>query len=268
MMTAWPHHSIAARLFKRGKVLHNEFNHQVLNPRILIIEDEEDISGLLSFYLQSQGFDVQTASDGLLGFNAFMAAPPDLLLLDLMLPKMGGMEICGRLKRDERYRNIPIIMLTAKNSEADRILGFEVGADDYVTKPFSMQEVALRIKSQLGKVLKRNLDSHQVPVDMILEYEGLVINPLKHEVCWNNNRINLTCLEFKLLYFLALRPDRVLERQTLLKYVWGYQEDSNTRTVDTHMVRLRDKLDEAGKCIETIRGVGYRFNPNFNKYIN
>ena len=245
--------------------MHSEFNHQALSYRILIIEDEEDISELLSFYLQSQGFEVQIAADGLTGFNCFMGAPPDLLLLDLMLPKMGGMEICGRLKRDERYRDIPIIMLTAKNSEADRILGFEVGADDYVTKPFSLQEVALRIKSQLGKVLKKSvINQQQIPTDVILEYGSLIINPLKYEVCWKNERLKLTSLEFKLIYFLAARPDRVLERQTLLKYVWGYRQESNTRTVDTHMVRLRDKLGEAENCIETIRGVGYRFNPHFN----
>ncbi|MDR1922322.1 MAG: response regulator transcription factor [Candidatus Adiutrix sp.] len=242
-----------------------EFN-QDRSPRILVIEDEEDISGLLNFYLQSQGFEVQIAADGLTGFSNFTAAPPDLLLLDLMLPRMGGMEICGRLKRDERYRDIPIIMLSAKNNEADRILGLEVGADDYVIKPFSLQEVALRIKSQLGKTYKRPADRQaQAPTDIILEYGALLINPLKHEICWKNNSLHLTGLEFKLLYFLASRPDRVLDRQTLLRHIWGHMHDSQTRTVDTHMARLRDKLGEAEKCIETVRGVGFRFNPNFSR---
>lgn len=228
----------------------------------MIIEDEEEIRNLLSLYLESQGFEVQGAAEGLSGFRDFMAAPPDLLLLDLMLPQMGGLEICGRLKRDERFQHIPIIMLTARNSEADRILGFEVGADDYVAKPFSLQEVTLRVKSLLSRSRKSQTSNHSSAMERILEFGQLVINPLKYEVRWADKKIKLTSLEFKLLYYLASRPDRVVERQTLLKNVWKYGEDNQTRTVDAHMVRLRGKLGEAEEYIETIRGVGYRFNPD------
>jgi DNA-binding response OmpR family regulator len=219
---------------------------------ILIVEDEHDVVDLLSINLRKAGgFIVSTARDGATGLTKARGEKPGFIILDLMLPKMPGLEVCKLLKSDPTTRHIPIMMLTAKAEEIDRIVGLEFGADDYVTKPFSPREVVLRIRAIL-----RRRDGQ--PEDERLTAGSITIDPARHEVSVGGKRVSLTSIEFKLLRTLMQRRGRVQARDRLLNEVWGYESMIDTRTVDTHVRRLREKLGKAGDTVETVRGFGYR----------
>jgi DNA-binding response OmpR family regulator len=222
------------------------------SKNILIVEDERDVVDLLVLNLRKAGgFAVSTASDGATGLNKARTDKPAFIILDLMLPKMPGLEVCKILKSDPATRHIPIMMLTAKAEEIDRIVGLEFGADDYVTKPFSPREVVLRIQAILRRGEAKPEEDH-------LTAGPITIDPERHEVSVAGKRVNLTSLEFKLLRTLMQRRGRVQARDRLLNEVWGYESVIDTRTVDTHVRRLREKLGKAGSAVETIRGFGYR----------
>ena len=216
---------------------------------ILIIEDESDVADLLTLNLRKAGFRISTAADGASGLQKARDDRPDFIILDLMLPKMSGLEICKILKSDNATSHTPILMLTARAEEIDRIVGLEFGADDYVTKPFSPREVVLRIRAIFRRGEK---------ADESLKAGPISIDPARHEVRINGKRVRLTSLEFKLLRTLMQRRGRVQERDRLLNEVWGYESVIDTRTVDTHVRRLREKLGKAGDIVETVRGFGYR----------
>ncbi|PYL12663.1 MAG: DNA-binding response regulator [Verrucomicrobia bacterium] len=222
---------------------------------ILIVEDERDVVDLLTFNLRKAGFTISTTTDGAAGLQKARAEKPAFIILDLMLPKMPGLEICKILKSDSATRQIPIMMLTAKAEEIDRILGLELGADDYVTKPFSPREVILRIKAILRRA-ERTAEGER------LRAGSIVIDPARHEVSIAGKHVNLTGLEFKLLRTLMQRRGRVQTRDRLLNDVWGYESIIDTRTVDTHVRRLRRKLGKAANAIESVRGFGYRLREN------
>jgi two-component system phosphate regulon response regulator PhoB len=223
--------------------------------RILIVEDEKDVVDLLMLNLRKAGFKVRSTADGASGLEKTRAERPDLLILDLMLPKIPGLEVCKILKSDPATRSIPILMLTARAEEIDRIIGLEFGADDYVTKPFSPREIILRIKAILRRI-------ESGPDDERLSAGPIAIDPSRHEVHVAGHPVHLTSLEFKLLWTLMQRRGRVQNRDRLLNEVWGYEAVIDTRTVDTHVRRLREKLAPAGDVIETVRGFGYRLREN------
>lgn len=226
---------------------------------ILVIEDEPDINKTISYNLLTEGFEPISAYNLLEADNWIQSNSPDLILLDLMLPDGSGLDFCKRIKSKDKFNNIPIIILTAKDDEVDKVVGFELGADDYVTKPFSVRELILRIKAILKRKTitsySENVDSNESK-----EFGKLKIDADSHEVFIDNNEIILTALEFKLLKHLVDRRGRVQTRDQLLSDVWGYSAQITTRTVDTHVKRLREKLGIMGKHVETIRGVGYRFS--------
>jgi two-component system phosphate regulon response regulator PhoB len=217
--------------------------------QVLIIEDESDVADLLEMTLRKAGFKAWTTGDGASGLQKARDNRPDFIILDLMLPKMSGLDVCRILKGDATTSHIPILMLTAKAEEIDRIVGLEFGADDYVTKPFSPREVMLRIRA----ILRRGEKPEET-----LKAGSILIDPARHQVRVNGKRVHLTSLEFKLLRTLMQRRGRVQERDKLLNDVWGYESVIDTRTVDTHVRRLREKLGKAGDVIETVRGFGYR----------
>jgi two-component system, OmpR family, phosphate regulon response regulator PhoB len=223
--------------------------------KILIIEDEADVADLLSLNLRNAGFKVSTAADGASGLQKVRDDRPDFIILDLMLPRMSGLEVCKILKSDTATSHIPILMLTAKAEEIDRIVGLEFGADDYVTKPFSPREVVLRIGAIMRRADAKEEEEH-------LAVGSIVIDASRHEVSVNGKRVNLTSLEFKLLRTLMQRRGRVQARDRLLNDVWGYESVIDTRTVDTHVRRLRKKLGKAADVIESVRGFGYRLREN------
>src|SRR5213594_4364128 len=219
--------------------------------KILIIEDEQDVADLLALNLRKTGYRVSTAADGASGLQKARDDKPDFIILDLMLPKMSGLEVCRILKSDTATSHISILMLTAKAEEVDRVVGLEFGADDYVTKPFSPREVTLRIKAILRRGEPKSDGEH-------LTAGPIRIDPGRHEVFVNSKPVNLTMLEFKLLSTLMERRGRVQARDRLLNDVWGYESVIDTRTVDTHVRRLRKKLGKAADLIESVRGFGYR----------
>jgi two-component system phosphate regulon response regulator PhoB len=221
--------------------------------KILIIEDESDVADLLTLNLRKAGFKTSTAADGASGLQKVRDARPDFIILDLMLPKMSGLEVCKILKSDTATSHTPILMLTAKAEEIDRIVGLEFGADDYVTKPFSPREIVLRIRA----ILRRG----ETPEER-LKAGPISIDPARYEVRINGKQVHLTSIEFKLLQKLIQRRGRVQDRDRLLNEVWGYESVIDTRTVDTHVRRLREKLGKAGDAIETVRGFGYRLREN------
>jgi two-component system phosphate regulon response regulator PhoB len=220
--------------------------------RILIVEDEPDVVDMLTLNLRkADSFTITTAADGAIGLRKAREENPALIILDLMLPKMPGLEVCKALKSDVATKHIPIIMLTAKAEEIDRIIGLEFGADDYVTKPFSPREIVLRVKA----ILRRGKGD---VVEEPLSVGGITLDPARHHVAVNGKAVRLTSVEFKLLSMLMLRRGRVQARDRLLNEVWGYESLIDTRTVDTHVRRLRKKLGKAADAIETVRGFGYR----------
>jgi two-component system phosphate regulon response regulator PhoB len=224
-----------------------------MKPKILVVDDEPEAVELVEFNLRQAGFDVVTAADGAEALKRARALLPNLIVLDLMLPEVDGLEVCKMLRRDPLTAAVPIVMVTARAAEIDRVLGLELGADDYITKPFSPRELTLRIK----KILQRRQAAVQEPA--VLKFGDLVIDAPRHLVSWRDNQIELTATEFKLLTILAQRRGRVQSREQLLRDVWDYNSLVDTRTVDTHMRRLREKLGPAAALLDTVRGVGYRF---------
>ena len=219
---------------------------------IYIVEDEPDLRDALVYNFQND-FKVKSFGNGEACLDKIKKKKPDLIVLDIMLPGMTGLDVCRKIRASEDFNNIAIILLTAKGEEIDRIVGFEIGADDYVTKPFSVRELILRTKVILKK---QNSDEEE----KILEYGSISMNLDAHKVKENGAEILLTALEFKLLKHLLKRKGRVQSRDQLLSDVWKLSTEVTTRTVDTHIKRLREKLGESGDLIQTIRGVGYRFN--------
>jgi two-component system phosphate regulon response regulator PhoB len=220
--------------------------------RILVVDDEPDVLDLVTYNLTQAGFQTETASDGAEALRKARSVTPDLILLDLMLPEMDGLEICKLLRRDAKTSAIPIIMLTARASEIDRIVGLELGATDYVPKPFSPRELVLRVKKRLEQ-------TSAPPAKTTYVFGPLQLDVSRHLVTVKNKRIELTATEFKLLTLLIQRIGHVQSRDQLLRDVWEYDSHIDTRTVDTHMRRLREKLGPAAKYLDTVRGVGYRF---------
>ena len=225
-----------------------------ITKTIYIVEDEPDIRETLAYNLSQEGFKVSEFSDAESCLDKIQKKKPDLLILDLMLPGMSGLDLCKEIRADKSLQNLAIIMLTAKGEEVDRIIGFELGADDYVTKPFSVRELILRVKV----ILKKQIDA--VENNELVEFGPIKLNLDAHEVLINDDEIILTALEFKLLKHLIQRRGRVQTRDQLLGDVWGYSSEITTRTVDTHIKRLREKLGTVGDYIQTVRGVGYRLN--------
>jgi two-component system phosphate regulon response regulator PhoB len=223
---------------------------------VLVVDDERDIVELLRYNLAQAGFRVVSASEGRQAIDLARREKPDLIVLDLMLPVLPGAEVARVLKQDATTRAIPILMLTARGEEVDRVVGFELGADDYVVKPFSPRELVLRVQA----ILRR--DRPEEPSEERIVFEPLVIDLASHTVRLDGHELPLTTTEFRLLQRLAQKPGRAYSRDQLLSEVWGYGGDVETRTVDTHVKRLRAKLGEAvGAWIETVRGHGYRFRP-------
>ena len=225
-----------------------------MSQKIYIVEDEPDIRETLKYNFSNEGFEVFTAPDGEEALSNIKKVLPDVLILDLMLPGVSGLDVCKSIRADDDIRDMSIIMLTAKGEEIDRIIGFELGADDYVTKPFSVRELILRVKV----LLKKQRES-------LVENKLVTFGPIRidldaHELKINDKEIVLTALEFKLLQHLVKRKGRVQTREQLLGDVWGYSAEVTTRTVDTHIKRLREKLGNTSDYIQTIRGVGYRFS--------
>jgi len=225
-----------------------------MQHRILVVDDETDVIDMLVVNLRGAGFQVSTAEDGASALAKARSEPPSLIILDLMLPGMSGLEICKVFKSDTVTRHIPVIMLTAKGEEVDKIVGLELGADDYVTKPFSPRELILRV----NRSLRRGKD--KLPAQEKLTIGELVLDHARHEVLVKGEPVDLTATEFRLLALLMDRRGRVHGRDRLLNDVWGYESAIDTRTVDTHVRRLREKLGPLANYIETIRGVGYRIS--------
>ena len=231
-----------------------EREHTMKN--VLIIEDEKDLAELLAFNLEKEGYATTCVHDGKQGLERAGTELPDLILLDLMLPGLLGTEVCKALRKDQRTARIPIIMITAKGDEIDRVVGFEVGADDYIVKPFSMREVAMRVKAVMRRFEPESPAS--APPPDLLAVGDIVIDKQRHTVKSAGVEIDLTSTEFKLLLFLTEKKECVQSREQLLQRVWGYNNTADTRTVDTHVTRLRGKLGAPGDIIKTVRGFGYK----------
>jgi len=220
-------------------------------PKILVVEDDPDIANLIRHYLEKNGHTVRALATGAGVLSRLRAEPADLVILDLMLPEVDGLVICQAMRNDPATARIPVIMVTARGDEADRVAGFELGADDYVTKPFSPKELSARVTALLRR-------SSQSPVSGILRYGAITIDPDRHAVTIEGEEVRLTAKEFLLLQYLVQHRGRVLSRDLLLTDVWGYQYTGGTRTVDVHIRRLREKLPLLGVAIETIKQFGYK----------
>src|SRR6202163_289593 len=224
--------------------------------RVLLIEDDRDIVELVRYNLEREGFQVASATDGASGLAQVRKTPPDILLLDLMLPKLSGLDICKEIRRDTSLNRLPILMLTARGEEADRVVGLEMGADDYVTKPFSPRELGARVKALLRRTEPTNEPSR------VIEARGLTIDPSSYRVARDGKPVTLSTLEFRLLYYLATRPNRVFTRDQLLDAVWGTERFVTPRSVDVYIRRLREKVEndpDRPAFLKTVRGAGYMF---------
>ncbi len=224
--------------------------------RILIIEDDRDIVELVRYNLANEGYQVASASDGATGLNMLKKSPPDLLLLDLMLPKLSGLDICREIRRDESLNRLPILMLTARGDEADRVVGLEMGADDYVTKPFSPRELVARVKALLRRTAPAGESKR------VIEVGRLRIDPASYRVTDSGRPVPLSTLEFRLLHYFASRPNRVFTRDQLLDAVWGTDRFVTPRSVDVYVRRLREKIETDAENpihLKTVRGAGYLF---------
>ncbi len=226
---------------------------------VLIVEDERDLERVIAYNFRQAGFDVVSAHSGETALRAVKEERFDLILLDLMLPDIPGTEVCRRLKQNPQTKNIPIIVVSAKGEEVDRVVGFELGADDYVVKPFSVRELILRARAVLRRA-EGGTDTHEK-----FDFGILKVDRAAHRAWVSDQEITLTALEFRLLMMLYDRRGRVLTRDFLLDEVWGTHADVTTRNVDTHVKRVREKLGDAGEYIETVRGVGYRFRTDPNQ---
>jgi two-component system, OmpR family, phosphate regulon response regulator PhoB len=232
---------------------------------VLIVDDEADLLSTLEYNLEREGFATRTAGTGAAALHAAQQEPhPDLILLDLMLPDCSGKDVCRQLRQMPTLQHVPIIMVTARGEEIDRVIGFEVGADDYVVKPFSIRELVLRVRAVLRRAITSPEDGEQVLLATDDRFGTLKVELDVHRVTVVNDtqttELPLTALEFRLLTAFMQRRGRVLTREVLLADVWGVSPELTTRTVDTHVKRLREKLGSAGDAIETVRGVGYRFS--------
>ena len=224
--------------------------------KILVVEDDQDLVGLLKYNLEQEGFRVNYATDGSVAIPSIRKYLPDLLILDLMLPGMDGLEVCRQIRQSNKHMALPVLMLTARGEEADRVVGLELGADDYVTKPFSLRELIARVRALLRRREIFNLQTRA------LQRRDLFIDPQSHLVRIGSRGIDLTALEFRLLYFLASNPGTVFSRDRLLDLVWGNERNVTPRSVDVYVRRLREKLETHGEIpiyVQTVHGVGYRF---------
>jgi two-component system phosphate regulon response regulator PhoB len=224
-----------------------------MTMRILVVDDEPDLVELVRFNLKEAGYEIDSARSGREALALLRRRPPDLLILDLMLPDVSGTEICRQVRSDPRLAGVPVLMLTAKSEEVDRIVGFELGADDYVTKPFSPRELVLRVRALLRRASGEGEGAE------VLQQSAVRLDVDRHRCQVDGEDIDLTAKEFRLLETLMRRPGRVMSRERLLDEVWGTDITVTARTIDTHLKRLREKLRGAGPLIETVRGVGYRF---------
>jgi phosphate regulon transcriptional regulator PhoB len=227
-----------------------------MSKKILIVEDEHDVVKLLKYNLEKEGFKVNYTTEGSLALAEIRRDEPDLVILDLMLPGLDGLEICRQLRRNEKYSSLPLLMLTARGEEADRVVGLEMGADDYVTKPFSMRELIARVRALLRR--REPLGSPKAT----LQRGNLVIDPSAHNVTTSGRRIELSALEFRLLHHLASHPGMVFSRDQLLDRVWGNERTVTPRSVDVYVRRVREKIEpepQTPTYIQTVHGVGYRF---------
>jgi len=234
----------------------NEGPEAVIKKRILVIEDDRDIVELVRYNLEKDGYQVLTATDGALGMAQVKKSPPDLLVLDLMLPKLSGLEICKEIRRDAALNRLPILILTARGEEADRVVGLELGADDYVTKPFSPREFVARVKALLRRT------EPATATEKLIDVGALRIDPAAYRVTRAGKQVPLSTLEFRLLYYLAARPNKVFSRDQLLDAVWGTDRFVTPRSVDVYVRRLREKIEENPQYpsyVKTIRGAGYLF---------
>ncbi len=221
--------------------------------KILLIEDEDSIRESVAFLLEKEGFEVTQENDGLKGVETFEKEKADLILLDLMLPGLDGLEVCKRVRK---ISNVPIIMLTAKDTELDKVLGLELGADDYITKPFSSRELTARVKAMLRRV------SEPIENSEVINTKTVVVDPVKHKVFVRGEEIKLPLKEFDLLHYLTQNPGRVLTREQIIDRIWGHDYFGDTKTLDVHIKRIRSKIEKNPndpKIIETIRGLGYKF---------
>ncbi len=221
---------------------------------VLVIDDEKDLQELVRYNLEKEGFDVIMARDGTSGLEIALRHRPDLIVLDLMMPGMDGLEVCRRLRSDDRGKRVPLLMLTAKATEADRVVGLELGADDYVTKPFSPRELVARIKAILRRA------SSQPEAAETIRRGDLLIDVSAHLVKYAGREIQLTATEFRILQFMATRPGRVLKRDEIIESALDRDSDIFDRTIDVHITAIRRKLGKGGELIETVRGFGYRFS--------
>lgn len=229
-------------------------------PKIMVVDDETHIVELVTFNLEKEGFEVIPAYDGRSGIDMLKAETPNLILLDIMLPGMDGFKVCRTIKQDPLYSSIPIIMLTAKAEEFDTVLGLEMGADDYIKKPFSPRELVARVKARLRAL--KVLEAEKSMGQKALVFKELIIVPEKHEVFLGEERLELTPKEYELLNVMACNPGKVFPREALLEQVWGYESLGDARTVDVHIRHLRQKLKDDStdpEYVETVRGIGYRF---------
>lgn len=230
---------------------------------ILAIDDEEHILELLAYNLESNGYRVRTAETGEAGLEIIKSEPVDLVLLDIMLPGMDGMEILKRIRNNPATANLPVIMLTAKNEEINKVLGLEVGADDYISKPFGIYELMARVKAVLRRSTTSQEEKSKEPSEEVITIGNITINHTTHEVWVDNHLVELALKEYELLYLLAKNKNKVFSRETLLDNIWGYEYMGETRTVDVHIRNLRKKIeqdDNNPKYIKTVRGVGYKFS--------
>lgn len=231
----------------------------IVVKKVLIVEDDNDLVRLLKYNLEKEGFKVNYATDGAVALAEARRDPPDLVILDLMLPGLDGLEVCRQLRRIDRFTRTPVLILSARNEEADRVVGLEVGGDDYVTKPFSTREVIARVRA----LLRRN---EPVPLERSkVERGDLVIDPTAHSVSVEGRTVELSALEFRLLHHMALNPGRVFSREQLLDSVWGNDRSVTPRSVDVYIRRIREKIEpkpEQPAYVQTVHGVGYRFGTN------
>jgi two-component system alkaline phosphatase synthesis response regulator PhoP len=227
-----------------------------MSKKILIVEDERDVVKLLRYNLEKEGFRVAAVTDGSLALAEMRREEADLVILDLMLPGMDGLEICRQLRRHDKYSSVPILMLTARSEEADRVVGLELGADDYVTKPFSMRELIARVRA----LLRRH---EPAPQRNNLQRGDLYIDPSAHTVSVSGRNVELSALEFRLLHYLAAHPGMVFSRDHLLDRVWGNDRSVTPRSVDVYIRRVREKIEQQPQhpaYVQTVHGVGYRFS--------
>jgi phosphate regulon transcriptional regulator PhoB len=232
--------------------------------RVLMIEDDKDIVELVRYNLEKEGFQVLSCSDGMTGLAQLRKSPPDILLLDLMLPKLSGLDICREVRKDASLNRLPLLMLTARGEEADRVVGLELGADDYVTKPFSPRELVARVKA----LLRRTDPSGEG--EKPVEVGKLHIDPAAYRVTRAGKPVPMSTLEFRLLYYLATRPNRVFTRDQLLDAVWGMDRFVTPRSVDVYIRRLREKIEadpENPAHLKTVRGAGYLFEKHAGKAV-